>query len=267
VVGQRPADPPPGTPELDRSLLSLAKGDEKLTYAAIAARLTDLTGLPINEEQARGRARRIARSTEAYGSARVLPSDETLFDIPAAGSDFVGIRTIWWDLETTNLTAIMGRVLACAFADSWGQAKVFRYEDYPGTTLIDDGPLVIAIRDELEKAGHWVTWNGKLFDVPFLNARLLKANQRPLHTDIMHTDLMYYSRGQFVRIGSSKLVNVSEFVKSPNRKTPISWETWQLAATGDRTSMDLVCEHARADVLVTRDVSAVLFPHVRNIHR
>lgn len=194
-------------------------------------------------------------------------TDELLPVKGASIGEFVGFETVYWDLETTGLTAIMGRLLACAIADAWGRVRVFRVEDYPGATLIDDGPLAVAVRDALEDADHWVTWNGKLYDIPFLNARLLKAGERPIRSDIKHTDLMYYSRGQFVRIGSSKLDNVSKFVDSPNRKTPLDWETWQLAGLGDRAAMDLVVEHNVADVLVTRDVFAHLKPHIRNVHR
>jgi uncharacterized protein YprB with RNaseH-like and TPR domain len=195
------------------------------------------------------------------------PENEALRVKAAPQGAFVGFETIFWDLETTNLTAIMGRLLACSFATSFGVVSTMRIEDYPGASLIDDGPLAVAIRDELEKADHWVTWNGKLYDIPFLNARLLKAGERPVRSDIKHTDLMYYSRGQFVRIGSSKLDNVSKFVESPNRKTPLDWETWQMAALGDKAAMDLVVEHCEADVLVTRDVFAHLKPHIRIVHR
>lgn len=256
------------TPELDRKLLSLAEQDPDATHSQIAVRMTTATDLVVTEDMVRNRLRRVRGLITAQENLRSSPVDDRLFEIPAAPEgSFIGINTIYWDIEATALSAIMGRILACAFADPFGQTKVFRYEDYPGQSVIDDGPLCVAIRDELEKAGHWVTWNGKLYDVPMLNARLLKAGERPVRSDVLHTDLMYYSRGQFVRIGSSKLANVSEFVKSPNRKTPLDWETWQLAGTGDRGAMDLVCEHAEADVLVTRDVFAVLRPHVKNIHR
>lgn len=246
------------TPDADQRLLTLRREHPE----ASASQLADLLyeqGIDVSKDSVQKRLRRIAASTP--------PRKEAGLSVPDAGDGFVGIRTIWWDLETTGLTAIMGRVLCCSFADSWGNVKTFRYEDYPGTPIIDDGPLCVAIRDELEKAGHWVTWNGRLFDVPLLNARLLKAGERPLRKDIMHTDLMYYARGQFVRIGSSKLVNVSTFVESPHQKTPLEWETWQLAATGDKDSMDLVVEHCEADVLTTRDVFAVLVPHLTTIHR
>jgi uncharacterized protein YprB with RNaseH-like and TPR domain len=243
------------TPLQDSALRALDDGNRSASQ--IAAEM----GLTKDSVQKRLRKLR-ARQHEI-----TPPQEEAGLSVPAAGDDFVGIRTIWWDLESTGLTAIMGRILCASFADSWGNVKTFRYEDYPGETLIDDGPLVLAIRDELEKAGHWVTWNGKLFDVPLLNARLLKAGHRPLRKDIMHTDLMYFARGQFVRIGSSKLVNVSTFIDSPNQKTPLEWETWQLAATGDKAAMDQIVVHCEADVMVTRDVFAVLGAHITTIHR
>lgn len=248
------------TPDADELLLLFRKEHPEASTSQLADLLYE-QGIDVTKDAVQKRLRRL----------RAAPSppvaDEVGLSVPDAGKDFVGIRTIWWDLETTGLTGIMGRVLCCSFADSWGNVKTFRYEDYPGTTIIDDGPLCVAIRDELERAGHWVTWNGKLYDVPMLNARLLKAGERPLRKDILHTDLMYYARGQFVRIGSSKLVNVSEYIQSPHRKTPLEWATWQSAATGDRAAMDLVAEHCEADVLTTRDVFAVLVPHLTVIHR
>jgi uncharacterized protein YprB with RNaseH-like and TPR domain len=218
----------------------------------------------VTEDAARNKRKRLL----AQADMPVQPSDDPIFEIPASPQgSFVGINTIYWDLETTGLTAIMGRLLCCGFADSFGNADVLRIEDFPGKTPIDDSGLAVAIRDRIERADHWVTWNGKLYDIPMLNARLLKAGERPVRTDIMHTDLMYRARGQFLRIGSSKLENVSKFINSPNRKTPLDWDTWSLAATGDTEAMDRIAEHAIADVLVTRDVFAVLKPHVRTIHR
>jgi len=214
------------------------------------------------------RLRRIKAEIEATALGRSMPADDYVFSIPAVPQDaYVNFRLTFWDLETTNLTAIMGRILVCAFADEFGQTKALRYEDYPGKSVIDDGPLGTAIRDELEKSDVWVTWNGKLFDVPLLNSRLLKAGERPLRSDVKHIDLMYYAGGQFNRIGSRKMENVSKFVNSPNRKTPLDWETWQMAAVGDRAAMDSVVEHGLADVLVTRDLFASLKPAIRIVHR
>lgn len=249
---------------MDRALMAARAADEDAVWSATAARAAEAAGVPITADAARNRFARIQEQIVLQEMELEAPA----LEVPAAPLDvYIGFETLFWDLETTNLTAIMGRLLACAFSDGFGRTRVLRIEDFPGRTPIDDSRLAVAIRDELEQADLWVTWNGKLFDVPFLNARLLKAGERPLRSDVKHTDLMYYSRGQFVRIGSSKLENVSKFVNSPNRKTPLDWETWQLAQQGVREAMDLVVEHAVADVLVTRDVFAHLRPHIRNVHR
>jgi uncharacterized protein YprB with RNaseH-like and TPR domain len=252
------------TQDLDRTLTAARSAFPAAPWSEVAARVVEQTGVRVTGDAARNRFNRIAEIIELDE----LEQDAPALDVPAAPFDtYVGFETLFWDLETTNLTAIMGRLLACAFADGFGQTKAFRIEDYPGITPIDDSRLAVAIRDELEGADVWVTWNGKLFDIPFLNARLLKAGERPVRSDIKHVDLMYYSRGQFVRIGSSKLENVSKFVRSPNRKTPLEWDTWSLAQQGVREAMDEVVDHAIADVLVTRDVFAHLRPHIRNVHR
>lgn len=243
------------TTEADQRLLSLA--GEGLS----ASRIAGIIGT--TKDSAQKRLKKLRAAEHETSPLR----EEAGLSVPAAGDDFVGIRTVFFDTESTALTAIMGRILCASFADSWGNVTTLRYEDFPGSSIIDDGPLCVAIRDELERWDHWVGWNSKLHDLPLLNARLLKAGERPLRKDLMHTDLMYYARGQFVKIGSSKLVNVSTFVNSPNQKTPLEWSTWSLAATGDRPAMDEVVGHCEADVLVTRDVYKVLGVHVRNVHR
>jgi uncharacterized protein YprB with RNaseH-like and TPR domain len=182
---------------------------------------------------------------------------------------YVGLNMVYFDLETTNLTAIMGRLLCCSFGDSWGRVTTFRVDETDRKSAIDDRELAIKIRDYIEdNADILCGWNSKLFDVPFLNARLLRHGERPLRKDLMHIDLMYFARGQFVKIGSSKLVNVQKF--SPeveNSKSDVDWDTWALAGTGDKNALNYVVEHCEKDILVLRDVFGQLKSHITNIHR
>jgi len=229
---------------------------------------SEAVGYPVSRDAVKNRLARIRENAEIEEAVPVVIQNDFIFDVPAQPENaFIGFNTLFWDLETTALNGMMGRILACAFADSFGQTDYVRYDDMAGDSIIDDGPIVRAIKKRLEAADVWVTWNGRLFDVPMLNARLAKAGEAPLRTDIKHIDLMYYARGRFMRIGSSKLENVSKFVNSPNRKIPLDWAVWQMAMVGDREAMDLVVEHAVADVLVTRDVFAVLKDHIRIVHR
>lgn len=180
---------------------------------------------------------------------------------------YIGLDILYFDLETTDLKALMGRILCASFADGWGKVTTFRSDKMPRQHPLDDRELAIAIRDRLESADVIVGHNSKLFDVPFLNARLLKWDERPMRKDIKHIDTMYFARGQFVRIGSSKLVNVQKFAQVESEKSDIDWDTWQLAGMGDKAALDTVVDHCERDVKVLREVFGKLKVHVANIHR
>lgn len=171
-----------------------------------------------------------------------------------------------WDLETTGLTAIMGRILTCSFVGLTDDPVVYRTDVKPhkGKNKIDDSPLAVAIRDRLERYDLIVGHNIRLFDIPLLNARLAKACERPLRTHFV-LDTMWAARQ--MRIGSSKLDNLQKFFQLAEAKTPIRWETWQLAGQGDRAALDEVVEHNVQDVLVTRDLYWHILPYVATLHR
>jgi uncharacterized protein YprB with RNaseH-like and TPR domain len=180
------------------------------------------------------------------------------------------MRICFFDIETTNLNAFMGRVLTCGFLDlNAKEPYVFRGDEpkYKSRSQLDDSKLVKAIKEELSTYNMIVGWNSKLFDVPFINARLAKSDQQPVKSQF-HLDLMYYSTGAAMRIGSRKLDNVSKFLlPNEEQKTAISWEDWGLAGIGDKKGMDQVVKHNLADLIVTRNVYWKLLPYVANIHR
>jgi uncharacterized protein YprB with RNaseH-like and TPR domain len=181
------------------------------------------------------------------------------------------MKVVAWDLETTDLKALMGRILCCSFqpiTDLEVKPKTFRIDrkPYKLDDPIDDSLLAVAIRDELEKYNCIVSWNGKMFDAPFLNARLLKAGQRELRHQF-HLDLMYYAGGISLRIGSRKLDNVQKFFKLADEKTSIEWEMWNRAAIGDAKAMKIIVEHCEQDVKVLEQAYWKLLPMVKNLHR
>jgi uncharacterized protein YprB with RNaseH-like and TPR domain len=189
----------------------------------------------------------------------------------AEGELTVKIR--FFDLETTDLKGLMGRILCASFTD-WDTDEVvtFRLDDKPwkGRSKIDDGKLALAIRDYLEEANMVVAHNGRLFDIPFLNARLAKVGERPLRTQFVMDPRWYLNSGA-MRIGSAKLVNAEKFFglsdKTGGGKTEISWGDWALAATGDRTAMDEVVYHCEQDVKVLKELYPHVLPYVSTLHR
>lgn len=182
--------------------------------------------------------------------------------VPEKGveSDFIGLSVGFADIETTFSNQPI--VLYAAIADQFGNIQSFR----KGSDITDDRQLVDDVSRALESYDIIVTWNGKLFDVPVLQGRLAFHGLRRMDIN-MHIDLMYYATGQFMRIGRKSLQSVSEYFEVSNEKTPLRVRQWNGAMAGKEEDYEAIVEHCDADVLVTRDVFAVLKRHVRNIHR
>jgi uncharacterized protein YprB with RNaseH-like and TPR domain len=252
------------TPTLDRRALSLAEQDQS---AATIALQFSADGLTVSEDAVRNRLRRLRNAQERIEAEPVIPETDEHFDTPEPADGYVGLRHAYWDTESTGLTAIMGRMLAAAVADSWGNVTVRRVDEFAQKSRLDDSGLCQWYRDELEQSELLISWNGFGHDVPLLNARLLRWGKRPLGQR-MQVDAMWKAGGgrYGARIGSRKLDNVAKFFHIAEAKTPLDWETWQLAGMGDEAAMAEIVEHNVADVLVTRAVFNHLKPLIRTIH-
>ena len=177
------------------------------------------------------------------------------------------------DLETTDLSAMMGTLLCASFQPiiprEFGAPEPYTIHMTYGKKALKsanpDKELAAQVRDEIERYDLIVTWNGKMFDVPFLNARLLKHGERNVRPRF-HSDLMYYAGYSSNRIGSKKLVNVQKFLDLKEAKTDIDWDVWKLAQRGDDVALAQVIEHCEADVKVLAEVYWKLLPYVRNLH-
>lgn len=113
------------------------------------------------------------------------------------------MRVTFFDIEATDLGGHFGRLLCCSFVDlETGKVETFRRDRkrWKGKSLTVDKKLAVAIRDKLEAADIVVSWNGILYDLPFVNSRLVAARERPIHIGekygSWHVDLMYYASGR-----------------------------------------------------------------------
>lgn len=186
-----------------------------------------------------------------------------------------------FDIETTNLSALMGTMLCASFypiipeelhpPKKQKQIKPISFHifqnDYWEGTILDDRKLCMAVRDYINHNTNCiVTWNGKLFDIPFVNARLDYWGEEIIRPQF-HIDMMYFARGAGARIGSSKLVNVQKFFKLDEEKTDIDWDIWAEARTGSKKAIKTILHHCEQDVKVLEKVYWKLLPHVANVHR
>lgn len=194
------------------------------------------------------------------------------------------MRIVSWDLETTDLKALFGIVLCSSFQEIVPSGYYGNHHDTPPrpyTLRLErtnrnrfnanpDKALVVAIRDELEKYNAVVTWNGKMFDIPFLNARLAFFGERPVRIQF-NIDAMYYAGSTSMRIGSRRLANVEKFFhlgdSTNGGKTDIDWDVWKAAGLGDPKAMKEVVNHCEQDTKVLTEAYWKLLPFISTIHR
>lgn len=180
------------------------------------------------------------------------------------------MKIVGFDLECTSLSGMIGRILCCSFKDITPdqntKVRTFRADKppYRQKDIVDDGKLAVAIRDELESYNIIVGHNSKLFDVKFLNARLLKIGERPLRPT-WHVDTMWIVRSKF-RI-SSKLANVQQFLGLPDAKTPIEWDQWARGAAFDAKAMNEIVTHCEQDVKVLEQAYWKLLPSIARLEK
>lgn len=258
-------------PFLQHRLIQLSD-QENLTYRQIANQLfeefPDTFSIPPTEDAVRlAIVRALDAQDRASKEGENIPEPAVTFG--DYQGEFIGLRTLYVDIEATNLGAMFGHILCCSFADEYGNVETYRLDDpkFRGKTIIDDGPLAAAIRDRIEKVDIVVGHNFRLYDKAFVNARLIKAGERPINSGLKIIDSLYLVGGQNMRLGSRRLESVAKFLSLPVQKTPLDGETWQLAGAGDIDALNSVVEHCEHDVLVERLAFAKLRPFVSVIHR
>lgn len=178
------------------------------------------------------------------------------------------------DLETSNLNADYGVILCGVFKPYKGKAQVLRidetktYKDKPW----DDGQLVKDILRHISGNGDkknaidiLVTYNGVMFDAPFLTSRamLTDVNLRE-NLQFKHIDLYWIARKK-LKLHDAKLDTVARFLKCKMSKTHIDGDSWTRAMTGDKKSLDYIVDHCIKDVQVLEEVYEHMKPFIKQI--
>jgi len=177
------------------------------------------------------------------------------------------MKVVSFDFEMAGLNADFA-LLLCGCFQTWNEGRpnktiIFRGDEMPSykTRPWDDRQLAVALREEINKADVIVGWNSKLFDVPFLNARLAYYGERPCER-MKHIDLMYQARYKW-KLHSARLESVLDFLNAPAAftKTKMKPEQWVRAIRGEKKAMDYVVDHC------VRDVKALdwVFTHMRHL--
>src|SRR5450432_2077721 len=102
-------------------------------------------------------------------------------------------RALYFDTETTGLGGGAG-VLAFLVGLAWFDDELrLHAEQFLLRSPAEEQPLLEALAERVERADLLVSYNGKAFDLPLLNGRMV-MNRRPKLPDRAHLDLLHVAR-------------------------------------------------------------------------
>ena len=144
------------------------------------------------------------------------------------------------DIEASNLKADFGTVVVVSVKPYHG--KVTTFSAGPGR----DSRILREVRDEMHKYQCWVTFYGKLFDIPFINSRLLVNSMPPLDKR-HHIDLYWVvkSRTMLSRRNQAHLLN---WLETPEEKMAVSPNIWANMAVKTPEKLKILRERCESDV-------------------
>jgi uncharacterized protein YprB with RNaseH-like and TPR domain len=125
----------------------------------------------------------------------------------------------FFDIECTSLGPDYGSVLVASLKP-WGKKPMSFSVVQPGDDLI----AVSTIAEALKGYKLWVSYYGKGFDVPFLQARLLRHGLPPLQKS-PHAD-MYFSLRRTLNLSRGSMAHIAAWLKLPEQKMGVSADVW-----------------------------------------
>ena len=164
------------------------------------------------------------------------------------------------DIEATALRTTYGRLLCCGikfFDESTVHCPAARNWD-------DEPALLEEISRLYAKMDVVVTYNGKMYDIPFLNGRLMQWKMPPIPL-IKHVDLLWHAKK--MRLVSARLMHVEALLDLPSSKFNVAPSHWIRAANGNAASLAKIVKHCKEDVKMTEELFHRLAPFVTNITR
>lgn len=133
----------------------------------------------------------------------------------------------------------------------------------------DEPRALKKIHEIYDEADIICTWNGKRFDIPFINARLMirrdETGVKPaiLNPGMKHLDLMYMSAK--LRTRGNRLDGAAKDLKARAQKYHCTAEHWVKAADGDKKCFDDIVKHCEVDVQITEDMMHIFKPYIIRI--
>lgn len=197
-------------------------------------------------------------------SYRLSPSAPLgLFEPKLASASDWASQTVFFDIETTGLSGGAGTV-AFLVGCGWFEADAFRVRQWLMLGPAGERPLLDALGRTMDDASLLVTFNGRTFDVPFMETRWAFHRQSTPTDDVPHLDMLPAARRLWSRREDDTSCSLTALERSvlgfhrvgdvPGFEIPVRY--FQFLRTGDPSVIDGVLEHNRLDLISLAAVTA-----------
>ncbi|NLE77878.1 MAG: tetratricopeptide repeat protein [Chloroflexi bacterium] len=183
---------------------------------------------------------------------------------PSLGQGFDLRQAIYLDTETTGLSGGVG-TYAFLIGIGFFEGQQFRIQQYFMRDYHEERPLLHHLSQAAGDAAAVVTFNGRAFDLPLVQTRLVASRLTPLFVDTPHLDLLPPSRRLWrARVGSCSLGSLEEQVLGVRRSGEdvpgwlIPSLYFRYLQTGDARQMVSVLYHNAQDILSMVTLASIL---------
>jgi len=208
-------------------------------------------------------------STRHHGRRRVdtcrVPADAplVLFEPRLASVPDWASRMVFFDIETTGLSGGAGTV-AFLVGCGWFEEDSFRVRQWLMTGPAGERVLLDSLARTLCDASLLVTFNGRTFDVPFMQMRWAFHRQTDPIEELPHFDMLPTARRLWKHREDDAACSLTALERSvlgfhrfddvPGSEIPVRY--FQFLRTGEPSLLEGVLEHNRLDVISLAAVTA-----------
>jgi uncharacterized protein YprB with RNaseH-like and TPR domain len=183
-----------------------------------------------------------------------------LIDPRVSSLDDWSRRIVFFDIETTGLSGGAGTVAFLAGC-GWFDDDGFRVRQFFLAGPAGERAMLEALAGVLSDASLLVTFNGRTFDVPFMEMRWAFHRAAPPTDEIPHVDLLPAARRLWKRRettsaleGGCNLTSLERAVLDVHRVGDVPGfeipaRYFHFLRTGDRPAVEPVLEHNRRDIV------------------
>src|SRR5262245_15590873 len=175
-------------------------------------------------------------------------------------------HVVFFDIETTGLSGGAG-TLAFLAGCGWFEEEGFRVRQFLLAGPAGEHEMLEALTDVFERASLLVTYNGRTFDVPFMETRWAFHRAPSPTDDLAHFDMLpsarrlWRRREQIGDPGGCSLTALERAVLGVHRIGDIAGfdipsRYFQFLRTGHTAGLEAVLEHNRCDLVSLAAVMA-----------